>query len=113
MATCRTCGCTDERACEGGCFWVEPDRCSACATPSEIYDLLTEQQRNAVDLVVESMADVEEYYARMGTAERRAVDAVADSIERHNLSASEFVHRHDEEPEGFVDADTDGGHAND
>lgn len=27
---CRVCGCTDERACEGGCSWVEPDLCSQC-----------------------------------------------------------------------------------
>jgi ParB family transcriptional regulator, chromosome partitioning protein len=28
---CRVCGCTDAQACEGGCHWVEPDLCSACA----------------------------------------------------------------------------------
>lgn len=32
---CRVCGCTDERACPGGCSWVEDpgggDLCSACA----------------------------------------------------------------------------------
>lgn len=28
--TCRICGCTDERACPGGCTWVGPDLCSAC-----------------------------------------------------------------------------------
>jgi hypothetical protein len=32
---CRVCGCTDEAACEGGCWWVpdpylEGDLCSAC-----------------------------------------------------------------------------------
>lgn len=27
---CRVCGCTDDQACEGGCYWVEPDLCSAC-----------------------------------------------------------------------------------
>jgi hypothetical protein len=27
---CRICGCTDNKACEGGCSWVEPDLCSAC-----------------------------------------------------------------------------------
>ena len=31
MPKCRFCGCTDERACEGGCFWVLPDACSRCA----------------------------------------------------------------------------------
>jgi hypothetical protein len=33
--TCRVCGCTDERACPGGCSWVEEDLCSACATPGD------------------------------------------------------------------------------
>ncbi len=28
---CRVCGCTDDNACEGGCYWVEPDLCSSCA----------------------------------------------------------------------------------
>ncbi|MFA5186467.1 MAG: hypothetical protein WC551_08330 [Patescibacteria group bacterium] len=27
---CRICGCTQERAYEGGCHWVENDLCSAC-----------------------------------------------------------------------------------
>ncbi len=27
---CRICGCSDGRACAGGCWWVEPDLCSAC-----------------------------------------------------------------------------------
>lgn len=28
---CRVCGCTNERACPGGCHWVEEDLCSECA----------------------------------------------------------------------------------
>lgn len=28
---CRKCGCTYYMACAGGCFWVAPDLCSACA----------------------------------------------------------------------------------
>jgi hypothetical protein len=27
---CRGCGCTDDRACPGGCFWVAGDLCSSC-----------------------------------------------------------------------------------
>lgn len=27
---CRVCGCTEMHACEGGCWWVEPDLCSTC-----------------------------------------------------------------------------------
>lgn len=30
VRTCRGCGCTDTRACPGGCSWVEDDLCSAC-----------------------------------------------------------------------------------
>lgn len=28
--TCRICGCTEARACPGGCHWVEPGLCSSC-----------------------------------------------------------------------------------
>lgn len=28
---CRKCGCTEHAACGDGCYWVEPDLCSACA----------------------------------------------------------------------------------
>lgn len=30
VQTCRVCGCTDDVACEGGCWWVEADLCSQC-----------------------------------------------------------------------------------
>lgn len=29
--TCRYCGCTDIKACPGGCHWVTDDLCSICA----------------------------------------------------------------------------------
>lgn len=34
---CRVCGCTNDRACEGGCTWANHGRtvCSACAFPHE------------------------------------------------------------------------------
>lgn len=28
---CRVCGCTQENPCDGGCYWVEEDLCSACS----------------------------------------------------------------------------------
>lgn len=28
---CRCCGCTDDRACQGGCYWVTTGLCSRCA----------------------------------------------------------------------------------
>lgn len=27
---CKRCGCTDDHACEGGCFWVTDNLCSKC-----------------------------------------------------------------------------------
>lgn len=30
-APCRVCGCTNDRACDGGCYWSQPDLCSSCA----------------------------------------------------------------------------------
>lgn len=30
VETCRVCGCTDERACPGGCYWAAPGLCSSC-----------------------------------------------------------------------------------
>lgn len=34
-AICRKCGCDDDRACDGGCSWVEEDLCSSCAEEAE------------------------------------------------------------------------------
>jgi hypothetical protein len=40
VAHCHRCGCTDDRACEGGCYWVPNpqmvDLCSACASPEQL-----------------------------------------------------------------------------
>ncbi len=83
MATCRTCGCTDERACEGGCFWVEPDLCSACASTDQLLShLLKRLKPRQIVLVLLYLRD-------------------------HEPPAVGL------EPAGFVDGDPDGGHAND
>ncbi|MEG0854567.1 MAG: AAA family ATPase [Angelakisella sp.] len=29
---CRVCGCTNDHACPGGCYWVETNLCSRCAS---------------------------------------------------------------------------------
>ena len=34
VAVCRECGCTDQVACPGGCYWIEPDLCSRCVHQS-------------------------------------------------------------------------------
>lgn len=40
METCVHCGCSDERACPGGCYWIVPGLCSACAFDANGYALL-------------------------------------------------------------------------
>lgn len=37
---CRKCGCWELHACPGGCFWVETDLCSACASPEQVEAFL-------------------------------------------------------------------------
>lgn len=32
---CRVCGCTEEDPCDEGCWWIEPDLCSACGAKLE------------------------------------------------------------------------------
>lgn len=35
VRTCTGCGCTDERACEGGCYWIGPTLCSRCGAGAD------------------------------------------------------------------------------
>jgi hypothetical protein len=30
LRSCRVCGCTNDFACDDGCYWVEADLCSTC-----------------------------------------------------------------------------------
>lgn len=61
---CRYCGCMNQMACPGGCYWVEEDLCSTCAIMAEpmgkaigvveLYDvrkMLPEHQDDACCLV--------------------------------------------------------------
>jgi hypothetical protein len=32
---CRNCGCYEQNPCEGGCWWVTEDFCSACTDPTD------------------------------------------------------------------------------
>lgn len=42
---CRRCGCTEARACPGGCAWMPKlkDVCTACATPAELKRIETKR----------------------------------------------------------------------
>lgn len=36
LKKCRVCGCTDDFACPGGCYWVEEDLCSECVEMDQL-----------------------------------------------------------------------------
>lgn len=40
---CRVCGCTEERACPGGCAWAETGLCSQCYLPDQDHPLIHPQ----------------------------------------------------------------------
>jgi hypothetical protein len=50
-ATCRVCGCTDDTACFGGCYWVAPDLCSSCgdAPGGELWATLAVEASKQLD----------------------------------------------------------------
>lgn len=52
--TCRVCGCTDSRACRGGCCWTDEARtlcsgcaCAACGAPIKPKAVRDAEARNA------------------------------------------------------------------
>ena len=51
---CRVCGCTEEQACSGGCFWIEKDGdnsiCSACVNPEVAEEALRENYKQYKNL---------------------------------------------------------------
>jgi len=52
MRICRECGCTAERGCPEGCFWVDDDMCSECAQGQDAVDALRFALDGAPALVV-------------------------------------------------------------
>lgn len=59
---CRVCGCTDDRACPGGCRWVDLDLCSRCAeanAPSIDGDLSTRLNKLISDQVANLRTEIE------------------------------------------------------
>lgn len=61
---CRRCGCTQERACRGGCCWIGPRLCSACGTDKELvhWEFIDIGAMNSVmlpeDLVGMTLAEI-------------------------------------------------------
>lgn len=39
---CHTCGCTQNRACDGGCSWVDVDLCSTCSPLTKVAAAMAE-----------------------------------------------------------------------
>lgn len=39
---CRACGCTDERGCAEGCWWIESDLCSSCGPDAPVSAIAAE-----------------------------------------------------------------------
>lgn len=63
MTTCIGCGCTDEEACEGGCYWVAKSpgelagACSACVKTGLIPVRGVELAQELLDVESDSIAD--------------------------------------------------------
>lgn len=64
--TCRICGCTDRRACLGGCYWVDGENtlCSACEgrldgsfTDADFFRRCVAAETTAPLLTIEGVSD--------------------------------------------------------
>ena len=55
---CRICGCTDDNACPGGCYWVEEDLCSACTDFVDHQIVMTE---GPYDVLLERAKQIKKY----------------------------------------------------
>lgn len=64
VRSCRLCGCTDARACPGGCSWVGDRLCSACVpSPDDTYTAM---------LLVSDTEHITEGQVRNWSADQRA-----------------------------------------
>jgi len=81
MKKCRRCGCTDDNAClifGVGCFWVEADLCSACAT---MHQVLEARGGLAWVLEIAAMASIEAENELLGPAVAGVTETEAAEIE--------------------------------
>ena len=62
---CRVCGCTETRACSGGCHWVAADLCSACDVD---FGVRNPRQNPQPGDVLAIGADVREVWDRVGVS---------------------------------------------
>jgi hypothetical protein len=57
---CRVCGCTEMRACKGGCHWVTPDLCSACQVDEGDALVFVENNAGAMRIARERLRQLAE-----------------------------------------------------
>lgn len=76
-ATCRGCGCTDSRACAGGCMWVELDRAARVGLCSTCYakEPVREDTDAATKLGVQWLKDQAAALLKSARAVERAYSA--------------------------------------
>ena len=70
MRKCRVCGCTEHRACNPPCYWVEEDLCSACVEIKKCH-----------------ICGAHDYHE----AEKRFTDDEFDKLQEENKITSELV----------------------
>lgn len=113
VATCTGCGCTDDRACLGDCWWLAVDReagkgvCSNCGDHLQAFNdqqaaaRLDEQEAQARERVqahINSAADWELMAHRIETRDIR--DRMDEAIARHRRVAKAVLRRLDPSASG-------------
>jgi hypothetical protein len=59
QSKCRACGCDDDHACKGGCYWVEPNLCSQCYEKSQVYCIKLRTVKMIGDVIQDGFYDIE------------------------------------------------------
>lgn len=95
---CRVCGCTDERACSGGCAWVkgEPDLCTLCVNVERITQRIVTAQEVAARYGHDAPGGNDEQLlslAAQGLLE--LVDAAPDGHMRYRITPAGVRHAED------------------
>ena len=85
---CRICGCTDDRACDGGCSWAEPGLCSACVAKAKKRK---KPQKPPTVLTPEQLAEVESFDREFERMLRAAVAANSEDCPDPRALALDFL----------------------
>ena len=74
--TCRVCGCWEMQACEGGCYWVGDDLCSACVVRADDGQLTVLPKiptaLGATNPTPEQLAEIQHYFDDYNAVLKRA-----------------------------------------